>query len=189
MASIPNLTLILGPLQIGVAASSFLTGCLAIQTYIYYGKFSSDPCLLKTFVAFLVLLETIHLLCIVITQWQMSLGLPASLIASPYAGDTVIALTNLIFFCVQSFFILRLLKLSKNNKYLALACMVPCAGTFASGMVITVYAFMMTSIEQFANAQYPTIITTLATAAVCEIAVTTGMMYYLFKLRKTEFSR
>ncbi|KAH7914054.1 hypothetical protein BJ138DRAFT_1110874 [Hygrophoropsis aurantiaca] len=189
MATIPNLSLTFGPVQIGVAASSFLSGCLTIQTYIYYSRFSSDPFLLKTFVAFLVLLEAIHLFCIVISQWQMSLGLPASLIALPYAGDMVIALTNLIFFCVQSFLILRLLKLSKNNKYLALACMVPCAGAFALGTMVTVHAFMMTSIEQFANAQYLTIITTLGTAAVCNIAVTTGLMYYLFKLRKTEFSR
>ncbi|KAH7914059.1 hypothetical protein BJ138DRAFT_489679 [Hygrophoropsis aurantiaca] len=189
MAAIPDLSLILGPVQIGVAASSFLTGCLTIQTYIYYSKFSSDPCLLKAFVAFLVLLEIINLLCMIISQWQGTFSSSASPTADPFVEDAVVVLSGLIFFCAQSFFVLRLLKLSNNNKYLALACLVPCVGVFIAEEVIAAYAFMMTSFEQFANTRYLIIITTLVMSAVHQIVVTAGLMYYLFKLRKTGFSR
>ncbi|KAH7914072.1 hypothetical protein BJ138DRAFT_490193 [Hygrophoropsis aurantiaca] len=188
MAAIPDLSLILGPVQVGVAASSFLSGCLAIQAYVYYSKFTTDSCLFKIFVAFLVLLETTHLLCIVISQWQMTLGLPASLIVLPHAGDAVITLSGLIFFCVQSFFILRLLKLSKS-KYLAVACLVLCAGFAISGEVIARNAFAMTSVERFTSTQYATIVACITAGVMCDIGVTAGLMYHLFKLRKAEFSR
>ncbi|KAH7910336.1 hypothetical protein BJ138DRAFT_1114171 [Hygrophoropsis aurantiaca] len=190
MAAIPNLSLIqvVGALQIGVASSSFLTGCLVIQTYVYYSKFPSDPCFLKIFVAILVLLEVTHLLCMAIAQWQFTLDTAASLVVFPYAADLVIVFSNLIFMCVQSFFILRLLKFSKN-KYVALACMILCAGFTISGEVIAAKAFAMTNSEQYIDAQYVMIIASFILGTLCDLGITAGLMYHLFKLRKVEFRR
>ncbi|KAH7909675.1 hypothetical protein BJ138DRAFT_1102487 [Hygrophoropsis aurantiaca] len=186
MAAIPNLALITGPIEVGTIASSFLTGCLAIQTYVYYSRFSSDPVILKIFIAGLCITGLTHLLCVAVALWQNTISEPTSLYVLPYSGDMVIALTLVVSFAAELFFIFRLLKLSRGM-LLPLICLSISIIFATSGTVVIVNAFLMTSVVQFVNSQFVTITLTLIAGATCDFAITLGLIYHLFKLRKPHF--
>ncbi|KAH7915881.1 hypothetical protein BJ138DRAFT_823463 [Hygrophoropsis aurantiaca] len=186
MPATPSLALIDGPTEIGTIASSFLTGCLAIQTYVYYTRFSSDSTTLKIFIAGVCVTEIAHLLCVIAVLWRNTISDPGPFTIFSYTGDMVIALTFIVSFGAQLFFLLRLRKFS-GSKLLPLLCLPLSVVFFACGIVINVNAFKIKSVVQFVDAQFVLITLTFVAGAVCDVAITLGMLYHLGRLRKTEF--
>ncbi|KAH7915884.1 hypothetical protein BJ138DRAFT_1140664 [Hygrophoropsis aurantiaca] len=180
-----SLALVNGPSEIGAIISSFLTGCLAVQTYVYYTRFSSDCTLLKIFIAGVCVTEIAHLCCVIVVLWQSTITVLGPTVPS-YAADTVIALTIIVSYGGQLFFIFRLLRLS-GNKLLPLLCLSLSILFAACGIVISVNAFRMASAVQFVDSQFVVITLDFVAAAACDVATTLGLIYHLRRLRKTEF--
>ncbi|KAH7928804.1 hypothetical protein BV22DRAFT_1126309 [Leucogyrophana mollusca] len=184
-------TLLAGPIEVGAIATSFLLGCVAIQTYVYYIRFPADPLITKILVASVVIVEFAHLLSVGAGLWQATiepLVNPAPLSVFPYSADIIIALTIVISFCVQSFFALRLLRLS-GGRVLPLICLAMSTLSAVSGFVVTAHAFAMTSLVDFMEAQFSTLTLSLTAGAVCDLMITAALTYNLMKMRTTSFGR
>ncbi|KAH7928797.1 hypothetical protein BV22DRAFT_1082361 [Leucogyrophana mollusca] len=182
---------LIGPVEVGTTATSFLFGCLAIQTYVYYSRFSADSLIIKILVASVVTVEFAHLICVGVALWQMTIGSygnPAPLSVFPYAADTVIALTIVVSFCVQSFFALRLLRLS-GSRVLPSMCLAMSTLFAVSGFVVTAKAFAMTSVVEFVRTQFFTITLSLTAGAMCDLMITAGLIYNLIRMRASSFSQ
>ncbi|KAH7924957.1 hypothetical protein BV22DRAFT_470365 [Leucogyrophana mollusca] len=186
-----SLDVLLGPLEVGATVTSFLFGCLAIQTYVYYSRFSADSLIVKIFVASVVMVGFAHLLCVGVALWQMSIGVhgnPALLSVFPFAADMIIAFTVAVSFCVQLFFTLRLLRLS-GGRVLPSMCLAMSTLFAVSGFVVTAGAFATTTGAQFVGAQFVTITLSLTTGAVCDLMITAGLIYNLIKMRASSFAQ
>ncbi|KAJ7490992.1 hypothetical protein FB451DRAFT_1221663 [Mycena latifolia] len=119
MASIPTFHFdsTLGAFQIGVVVSSVLFGVTTTQTYTYYGRFPEDSRGLKCLVALIWLCEVAHLICIEATQYQYTVsnfGRPEDFLFMPRTMIITMLLSAAIGAGVQTFFSLRIYKLSKN---------------------------------------------------------------------------
>ncbi|KAH7909666.1 hypothetical protein BJ138DRAFT_1114764 [Hygrophoropsis aurantiaca] len=185
MASIPNVSLLIGPLELGAIACSFLVGCLVIQTFVYYSQFSSDSKYIKVFVAGLCIAELLHFVCEVVVLWQSTITAP---VASYYALYTVVAATLAISFGAELFYIVRLVTLSASgSKFLPLVCLVLSLVFATTGTVVVIDSFAITNLLEGVDSHFLVIMLSLISGAVCDLTITASLIYYLLKMRNTNF--
>ncbi|KAH7920467.1 hypothetical protein BV22DRAFT_1133054 [Leucogyrophana mollusca] len=121
-----DVTLVVVPVNMAAVATSLLFGCCVIQAYIYYSGFTKDRLIIKLMVAVVMILELIHLVCIVATMWFIAVTAyknPMRLAVWPPGGIVVIPITAVTRFIVQSYFTFRFWKLT-NAVLLPMLCMV-----------------------------------------------------------------
>ncbi|KAJ7859278.1 hypothetical protein B0H13DRAFT_2356172 [Mycena leptocephala] len=108
----------LGAFQIGVLLSYLLLGVTITQTYIYYSRFPDDSPKLKALVAFVLVCEIAHAICLGHTLYVDTISEYAHPErvqgAPPKSFTTAIFLSGLIGACVQAFFSFRIYGLSKT---------------------------------------------------------------------------
>ncbi|KAJ7773805.1 hypothetical protein B0H16DRAFT_1510035 [Mycena metata] len=110
----PSLTI--GAFQIGVLVSYVLFGIVTAQTYTYFAKFPDDSPRLKLLVSIVWVCEVAHALCVGHVLWVFTIsdyGRPETLAgAPPKSLDLAILFAGIVSMSVQSFFTLRIYKLS-----------------------------------------------------------------------------
>ncbi|KAF7377843.1 hypothetical protein MSAN_00207800 [Mycena sanguinolenta] len=108
----------LGALEIGILVSYMLFGVTTTQTYIYYNRFPDDSLKLKALVAFVLICESGHAICIghgLYTYTIMDYGHPERIAAALPKSFLVGAFfSNAVSACVQGFFIFRANVLTKK---------------------------------------------------------------------------
>ncbi|KAJ6515635.1 hypothetical protein C8R45DRAFT_957166 [Mycena sanguinolenta] len=112
----PDVTL--GALEIGVLVSYVLFGITTVQTYIYSTRFPDDPWKLKAFVAFVLLCEFAHAICIgdtVYTYTITNYGHPERLLLPvPKSLEVSVFFSGVIAASVQCFFSYRIYVISQS---------------------------------------------------------------------------
>ncbi|KAH7909901.1 hypothetical protein BJ138DRAFT_1114579 [Hygrophoropsis aurantiaca] len=186
-----NVSILIGPVELGVAIAILLFGCSIVQGYIYYSTFRDDPWFFKVLVASVLTVETGHIMCISAYIWSMTVttyGNPMALAVFPAAADMMIVSTTLISISVQSFYIFRLTKFSNTRIFPALCAAILVLANLTC-LIIAGKAFAMESLVQFETAIFRLIAVSLTAKAVCDLAIAIGMVYHLRNRRKSGFPR
>ncbi|KAH8979621.1 hypothetical protein EDB92DRAFT_1954824 [Lactarius akahatsu] len=178
---------LLGAFFVGVVFSSILYGVTWLQVYLYFTEHSSkDGAFLKSFVAVLVVLDSIHLalLChgfyiAAVTNfgnYLADLHAPWSLVVQSIIG---VAVTT----CIQQFYAVRIYQLSqRKNVYMPLVISVLSATEFGFAIVFTVKSFQMGSyLENAPSVPYGA--SALSLEVACGVFITAGMVYYVLQQR------
>ncbi|KAI6026038.1 hypothetical protein EDC04DRAFT_227592 [Pisolithus marmoratus] len=187
-----NAELTLGPALVGTTLASCLFGCSIVQTYGYYRRFPSDPMILRTLVAAVMLLTLAHIVCVVYWTWTMTVtafGKPDEVtIFTPSRGANLV-ITPFICYLVQLFFAFRLFKFS-GSWLLATICFILGGTSFVGTLVDAARALNRQSMGGNMNAQYWLTILTLVSGATCDLIITAGLVFHLRKQRTlTKISR
>ncbi|KAF7355527.1 hypothetical protein MSAN_01469700 [Mycena sanguinolenta] len=116
-----NPSVTIGALEIGVLVSYVLFGITTVQTYIYFTRFPDDSLKLKAFVAFVLLCEFAHAICVGHTVYTYTItdyGHPERLLSPvPKSLDVAVFFSGIIAasgIVVQCFFSWRIYALSKS---------------------------------------------------------------------------
>jgi len=186
-----NAAEIIGPIELGVIVSMLLYGCALVQAYVYFSKFKSDPLFFKLVVFGTLALELGHGACVSSLLWTATIstyGHPQSLAVFPYSADVTIIITILVQLLVQGFFIYRLAKLCKMWLLPGL-CIALCIGGHGLGFYVSARAVAMTSLAEFRTTQKVTILLSLILDGVRDVAVTAGLVFYLWQMRRQSWGR
>ncbi|KAG1752821.1 hypothetical protein EDB19DRAFT_967910 [Suillus lakei] len=177
--------LVIGPTQVCGLLSAVLFGCLACQSYVYFARFPSDHLALKATVSAVILLQLGHFVCIISTLWTMtvsSYGDSSQLRAFPLAADLAIPLSGFTVSIVQTFYIFRLWKFTRNL-LLPILCGMLIVGAQILTLILAVRATSAMDLVTFGDLQFLLIGLLFIARAACDMITTTGTAWSLRKQR------
>lgn len=175
-----------GPAVVGSMIASYLFGCSTLQTYTYYKRFPGDRRVLQILVATVMILTFAHIICIMYWTWTLTVTgceNPDSVTIFSNSRDANLILTPLISTLVQMFFIYRLFKFS-GSKTLAAFCGILSMLNFTGTLVDASTALGISPNRTAKNARNWLTILTLVAAAVCDLVITIGLIYFLQRERR-----
>lgn len=175
-----------GPAVVGSMIASYLFGCSTLQTYTYYKRFPGDRRVLRILVATVMILTFAHIICIMYWTWTLTVTgceNPDSVTIFSNSRDANLILTPLISTLVQMFFIYRLFKFS-GSKTLAAFCGILSMLNFTGTLVDASTALGISPNRTAKNARNWLTILTLVAAAVCDLVITIGLIYFLQRERR-----
>ncbi|KAG1890104.1 hypothetical protein F4604DRAFT_1914646 [Suillus subluteus] len=159
--------LVIGPIQVGGLLSAALFGCLSYQSYVYFARFTNDPFILKAAVSAVIFIQLGHFVCIISILWTMTVstyGDPSQLRVLPLAADLAIPLSAFTAFIVQSFFVFRLWRLTRNI-FVPILCEIISVIAQTSTLILSSYASSMTDLTTFEDDQLLLIVLSLIARA------------------------
>ncbi|KAH9033529.1 hypothetical protein EDB85DRAFT_1112439 [Lactarius pseudohatsudake] len=176
----------LGALFIGTVLSSIVYGVTWLQVYSYCSSHCSrDRWPLKSFVAFLMLIDTANLVFCIYTTYQFGVTIFGDYrdIASDPWGQSATALSTIIIgVSVQHFYAYRIYLLSEGSPYLPAAISVVSLTEFGVGIAYS--AKILKHIHEPDPGSFEGFfIATLACKVPCDVLIATGMVYYLLSNR------
>ncbi|KAI9453082.1 hypothetical protein BJY52DRAFT_865519 [Lactarius psammicola] len=177
----------LGALFIGTILSSVLYGVTWLQVYYYYNSHCSrDRWPLKSFVAFLMLLDTVNLVFVIHEPYNVAITNFGDYLSDAFQqlswGQSAIALSTIVLdFSVQNFYAYRIYRLGRGSPYLPVAISVVSLAELGVGIVYSTKILKYihepgTRFEEF-------LIPTLSCKVLCDVLITVGMVYYLLSNR------
>ncbi|TDL22929.1 hypothetical protein BD410DRAFT_183005 [Rickenella mellea] len=188
----PSLTIdnTLGAAFLGLVFATALYGMLTLQTYIYYQHYPTDRPTLKSLIAILWLMNTFHMILLVLTLYHYlirNFGSYEALAVTTWELNIHVFTNCFIAFLVQLFFALRVWKVSEGNRALTglivfFAC---CALGF--GSTTTIKSFSLLRFSRLPQIEW-IVGMSLGSTAVCDILITMGLCYLLNRSR-THFKR
>ncbi|KAH9064378.1 hypothetical protein EDB87DRAFT_1321050 [Lactarius vividus] len=183
----------LGALFIGTILSSILYGVTWLQVYSYYsGHCSRDRWPLKCFVAFLMLVDTVNLAFVIYTTYQFGVtnfGDYLSNASKPLAWcQSVTTLSAIVLdVSVQHFYVYRIYHLGGGSPFLPAAISIVSLTALSIGVACCVKVMghihdpVIHKIQELA-------IASLSCKVLCDVFITSGMVYYLL-INRTQFRR
>ncbi|KAI0297483.1 hypothetical protein B0F90DRAFT_886832 [Multifurca ochricompacta] len=159
---------VLGAFLIGVALSSILYGVTCLQVYSYFSRHcENDRLFLKFFVAVLLILDSLHQA--LITHGYYIVGVKnfvQSLIGIILAG------------AIQQFYAWRIYRLSMGKIYVPIFIGITSLAELVLEIVYLIQCFRYPYYNQ-ATVQIPISISGLVLQVLCDLVITTSMVYYL----------
>ncbi|KAH9173677.1 hypothetical protein EDB89DRAFT_683160 [Lactarius sanguifluus] len=165
---------------------SSVYGITWLQVYSYYnGHCSRDRWPLKSFVAFLMLVDTVNLAFCISTTYQFAVtnfGDYQSIVFDPW-GQSAITLSAIILgVSVEHFYAYRVYRLGRGSPYLPAAISVIALIEFGLGILFSAKALKHTHDPDPPNFE-GFFIATLIPKVPCDVLVTSGMVYHLLSNR------
>ncbi|KAH8997086.1 hypothetical protein EDB86DRAFT_923759 [Lactarius hatsudake] len=180
----------LGALFIGNVLSSILYGVTWLQVYSYYNSHCSrDRWPLKSFVAFLMLVDTANLVFNIYTTYHVGITNFGDYRSNRFKSwsQPATALSAIILeVSVQHFYAYRIHRLGKGSLYLPVAISAISLTRFGIGIVYT--AKVLKHIHESGSRFQELSIAALSCSVICDILITFGMVYSLLSSR-TQFRR
>lgn len=176
----------IGPTVVGSMLASYLFGCSTMQSYTYYKRFPGDRRVFQVLVATVMMLTFAHIICIVYWTWTLSVTgceNPDGVTIFSSSRDANLILTPLISTLVQMFFIYRLFKFS-GSKTVAAFCGILSMLNLTGTLVDAANALGVSANRTAQNARNWLTILTLVAAAVCDLVITIGLVYFLQRERR-----
>ncbi|KAH9027012.1 hypothetical protein EDB85DRAFT_152020 [Lactarius pseudohatsudake] len=191
-----------GALLIAAILSSILYGVTWLQVYSYYNSHSSrDRWPLRSFVAFLMFVDTANLVFVIYQTYQLVVTNFGVYLPTEYPpwGQAAIALSSAVLdICVQHFYAYRIYCLSWRSPYLPAAISVISLIEFGLGLAygtkmsaIIVHVLFLSHTD-FAHSLKHTrgpgplegfFVATLSVKVLCDVFITVGMVYTLLTNR------
>ncbi|KAJ6594661.1 hypothetical protein B0H19DRAFT_1247318 [Mycena capillaripes] len=184
-----GVTLLFGPLLIGVVLNMMLYGVMATQMITYYQHYTNDSAWIRYLMLYLFLVETAEVIIelgIIYEPLIIQYGKEAAIAISPrmLPGDSV--LIAIVSAPIQLFTAWRI---SVVTGSLILPGIISALSIISFGFGITVSAVVSMNPEYQNFGKFKTeIILWLVLSAVCDIVIAVGMTHALY-IRKTGFSR
>ncbi|KAG1871216.1 hypothetical protein DFJ58DRAFT_492472 [Suillus subalutaceus] len=135
---------------------------------------------------FYSLLQLSHFVCIISTLWTMtvsSYGDPSQLMALPVAIIVAIPLSGSTVFIVQSFYIFRLWKLTRNV-LIPILCGILAVGAQILTLILAVTATSTTDLITFGDLQFLLIAILFIVRAACDMVTTAGTVWSLRRRKR-----
>ncbi|KAI9440975.1 hypothetical protein H4582DRAFT_1511481 [Lactarius indigo] len=169
----------LGALFVGTVLSSIIYGVTWVQVYSYYNSHCSrDRWPLKSFVAFLMLVDTANLVFNIYTTYHIGItnfGDYQSLAFKTWSRPATALSAIVLEVSVQHFYAYRIYRLRGGSPYLPAAISVVALTEFGIGIVYTVKA--LKHIHEPGNHFLELFITILSCKVLCDVLITVGMVY------------
>lgn len=172
--------------MVGSMIASYLFGCSTLQTYTYYRRFPCDRRVFRILVATVMTLTFAHIICIMYWTWTLTVSgceNPDGVTIFSNSRDANLILTPLISTFVQAFFIYRLFKFS-GSKTLAAFCGILSMLNLTGTLVDASTALGISTDRTAKNARNWLTILTLVAAAVCDLVISIGLVYFLQRERR-----
>ncbi|KAJ7116938.1 hypothetical protein C8R44DRAFT_983293 [Mycena epipterygia] len=181
----PDVTLLFGPLLIGVLLNTLLYGVMLVQAFMYYHRYKTDRVWFRYFVLYLVAVETANWVCDVGLIYEpliIRYATPEALTISPLLLRADALLTVLVSTPVQLFIAWRV-RVVTNSFILpfiiTLLAIVSLGGGISTSTIVTLHPDFA-SFPQFTAE----VITWLVASAACDVFLTGSLVYSLW-IRKT----
>ncbi|KAI0759683.1 hypothetical protein BD413DRAFT_270492 [Trametes elegans] len=173
----------IGVAYIGVALSSAIYGVTCIQTFQYFRspRASSDMSLLKFIVIGLWMLDSAHQALIIEILYHyliLNYANPVALLRTTWSIPVEIIVNAIIAFAVESFFVMRIWKLSKNY-FSAGICMLFTVAHFTMNLVFPIRSFFYPFLVEAATKLKSTGSSGLGVAVVADVSISVAMVWYL----------
>ncbi|KAI0265830.1 hypothetical protein BC834DRAFT_154623 [Gloeopeniophorella convolvens] len=172
----------LGAILIGCLVAVALSGVVNVQTFLYYRLYPNDRLANKLVVALVWALDIGHTVLICTSTWRYLIANFGNVEIKADVPITIalsIAFTAHVTLINHLFFSRRLLRLSKNNWFIAGPLVFLAIGRLASGLVTTVELARLQNFPEF-TAKYRSVFTLgLALSSVIDVLITFGMCFYL----------
>ncbi|KAI8969883.1 hypothetical protein BD414DRAFT_502460 [Trametes punicea] len=184
----------IGVTYLGVAISCMIYGVTCIQTFQYYRspKGITDTLFLKLIVIALWLLDTAHQALIISIPYHyliLNYANPIALLTTVWSIPTEIIVNAVIAFTVETFFVLRIWKLSRNP-FVTAICMLFTVAHLTMNLVFPIRTFFYPNLVEAETKLKSTGSSGLGVAVVADVTISAAMVWYLRKgrtgLRKSD---
>ncbi|KAJ7185066.1 hypothetical protein C8R46DRAFT_1065810 [Mycena filopes] len=182
---LPDVTLLFGPMLLGVLFNTLLYGIMLVQVLLYYNRYTNDRPWFRYLVLYLVVVETVDLVCDVGIIWEpliLHYGRPEALLVAPVMLRADAVLTVLISTPTQLFIAWRIYAVTRSFLLPTIIALLSLL-SFGGGVAVTA---VVTAHPKFADfPQFQTeVITWLVSSTVCDITLTAALVRSLWT-RKT----
>lgn len=177
------LDLSLGALQVGVGLCCFLVGIVTLQTLNYFRSFDKDPWFIKLLVATVYVFDLIHSAFLMHTLYEYGVtyyGHPERMALSVWSLNTSIIFQGLVALCVQSFFCLRILKISRSWILTGISLSL-CIARFCMSMTVVSYDFKFYSFHIIETRYQTFTAAALAVIAASDVSIAASLVGSLLK--------
>jgi len=189
-APLPKFDDTLGTMLIGVLFATFLQGMLTLQLYYYFDQFNNDHWSVKMLVLSVWSLDLIHLILVMhglyhytVTNWGNFAALPVS----TWQLDSHVAVTGIVSFLCQGYFLKRLYVLSDKNWFIVIWPLLGAAASCALDLAITIKIIETPLFSEFARTT-PEAIGTFSLTALTDAVIALLLCFYLAR-QKTHFKQ
>ncbi|KZV87069.1 hypothetical protein EXIGLDRAFT_774049 [Exidia glandulosa HHB12029] len=113
----PDLSLTFGVFQTATAVAMVLTGIAILQVWNYYRDYSTDPVVVRLLVCGVFVADLLHSVCLIHAVYHYtiaSFGKYAALLEIVWSLDTTIPLAGVLAFVVQSYFCMRIYRITTS---------------------------------------------------------------------------
>ncbi|KAI0262481.1 hypothetical protein BC834DRAFT_891571 [Gloeopeniophorella convolvens] len=176
----------LGALFLGVVLSSIIYGVTWQQVYSYYTVHgANDRLLLKTFVAVLMVMDSVNLAFAIHGSYVTSItnfGDYAADARMPWSIPSIGITGMILEVFIQHFYAYRVYRLSRGTLYMPIIITLLSLTAFALGLVFCI-RLVIIPFETEAHSHIRFFIATIAMQAACDIIITTSMVCYLMQNR------
>ncbi|KAM5536926.1 hypothetical protein V8D89_009473 [Ganoderma adspersum] len=177
---------------IAVVLSTAVYGITVLQTYIYFRSSGKDSVRLRSFVAFLFILDTTALILGIDAFFEYvvtDFGETWLLLELPHALAFETLITHFIGALTQCFFAYRLWDLSRRNIPLVSTITILAVFSFVFGTVVSIRIYTDPNFFSLASREMLSLVGTgNALSVVCDIIITAALSYYLHS-KRTGFER
>ncbi|KAA1477988.1 hypothetical protein DENSPDRAFT_629350 [Dentipellis sp. KUC8613] len=182
MPAIANVRATLGAILLGCLLSVTLSGVVAAQSFLYWKLYPNDLMRVKLMVFLVWLLDAVHACLISSAAWDyliLNFGNPDILDEINMSVALTVALTALVTFVCHLFFSHRVLRLSKNNWWIAGPLLVLTWCRLAAAIVTTVAMTRDRKFTVFIQRFGWSFTTGLAISSALDILIAASLVYYL----------
>lgn len=175
----------IGSLFIGTVLSSIIYGVTWLQVYSYFiSHCSRDRWPLRSFVAFLMLVDTLNMafVCHMTYYGVTTLGVFQTIALTPWSVPAVVFSSTVLEVSVQHFYAYRIYRLNRGSPYLPAAISVISLAAFAIGLVYGVKVLEYIR-DGHSFKDFVLFISTLSCDVMCDVLITFGMVYTLLSNR------
>lgn len=167
--------------------NAFLTGCFAVQTYVYFTRFSTDRLWVKLVVILLQLLEAAHLFVSSAVMWEMTVIImenPASALLVSYAEVALVLVTIWMEFTSQVFFLYRLWAISSARLPTVFGIALSLVSQM-TGYTAVAKSLVYREMNEFKEEARVVLIITFTTKVACDMWIAACISVYLWGRRKS----
>ncbi|KAI8969879.1 hypothetical protein BD414DRAFT_540897 [Trametes punicea] len=173
----------IGVAYLGVAISSAIYGVTCIQTFQYFRspKSITDMLFLKLIVIALWVLDSAHQAIIISILYHYLItnyANPAALLEAVWSIGTEIIVNAAIAFAVETFFVMRIWKLSRNT-WVTSACMLFTVAHLTMNLVFPIRTFFYPGLVEAETKLKSTGSSGLGVAVLADVSISVAMVWYL----------
>ncbi|KAF8207943.1 hypothetical protein K438DRAFT_348102 [Mycena galopus ATCC 62051] len=183
-----DVSLLFGPMLIGVVLNTMLYGVMSVQMLAYYQRFTHDSRWIRYFMLYLFLVETVGVIVelgIIYDPLIIQYGQEAAILISPklLPGDSLVI--AIVSSPIQMFAAWRISVITGSRIFPGIIFLLS-LGSFGAGVTMSIVVGLNPDFQDFANFEW-VVTLWLILSAVCDIVIAVGMSYALY-MRKTGFS-
>ncbi|KAJ7617117.1 hypothetical protein FB45DRAFT_222619 [Roridomyces roridus] len=177
----PDVTLLFGPLLLGVLLNTLLYGVFLVQAFMYYHRYRKDRPWFRYLVLYLLIMETVNWVCdigLIYEPLIVRYATPQALITSPVMLRPDAVLTVLISTPIQLFIAWRV-RVVTNSRILPAFISLFALISLGGGASVTTIVTLHPDFSQFSQF-HPEVITWLVSSAACDVMLTGSLVFSLW---------